>query len=96
MTNFPQRVLFHFAWRYLLKHIWQSILMVIAITIGVAVIVGIDIANETARRGFDLSTEAITGKATHRVSAGSQGVDEQVFFNLKGSGIQIPSSAGHQ
>jgi putative ABC transport system permease protein len=90
MTRFFQGFFFHFAWRYLTRHYWQSILMVIAITIGVAVMVGIDIANETARRGFDLSTEAITGKATHSITAGSQGVDEQLFFLLKRSGNNFP------
>jgi putative ABC transport system permease protein len=92
MPNRLSRPLFHIAWRYLVQHYWQSMMMVIAITIGVSVMVGIDIANETARRAFDLSTEAITGKATHSISAGSQGVDEQVFFDLRRSGIGYPSA----
>ena len=69
------RSLFKIAWRYLLGHIWQSVLMVLGISMGVAVVVGIDIANTSASRAFDLSTEAIVGRATHYISGGSQGVD---------------------
>ncbi len=64
--------------------------MVIAITIGVAVMVGIDIANETSMRAFDLSIEAINGKTTHTIAAGSRGFDEKVFFNLRRSGLGVP------
>lgn len=77
-------------WRYLQHHRWQSILMVLGISIGVAVAVGIDIANTSASRAFDLSTDAIAGKATHYVSGGSQGVDESVYAALRTAGFEIP------
>jgi putative ABC transport system permease protein len=67
-------------------------LMVIGITLGVAVVVGIDMANESASRAFDLSTEAITGRATHYVSAGSQGIDESLYVQLRRSGLEAPSA----
>jgi putative ABC transport system permease protein len=93
-SPFPRftRTLFNVGWRYLLGHVWQSALMVIGITMGVAVVIGIDMANESANRAFDLSTEAITGRATHYVSAGSQGIPEQVYVDLRLSGISIPSA----
>ncbi len=86
------RSLLHVGWRYLLGHFWQSILMVIGVTLGVAVVVGIDIANESASRAFDLSTEAITGKATHYISAGSQGIDEGLYVELRRSGLEAPAA----
>jgi putative ABC transport system permease protein len=96
-SPFPRftRTLFNVGWRYLLGHVWQSALMVIGITMGVAVVIGIDMANESANRAFDLSTEAITGRATHYVSAGSQGIPEQVYVDLRLSGISsgFPESA---
>ncbi|UCD40917.1 MAG: FtsX-like permease family protein, partial [Chloroflexota bacterium] len=89
---FFSRSLFKVAWRYLLHHIWQSVLMVLGISMGVAVIVGIDIANTSASRAFDLSTEAIVGRATHYISGGSQGVDESVYVGLRRAGLEIPSA----
>ena len=66
--------------------------MVLGISMGVAVVVGIDIANTSASRAFDLSTEAIVGRATHYISGGSQGVDESLYVDLRRSGLEIPSA----
>ena len=84
------RSLIKIGWRYLRHHLWQSILMVLGISIGVAVAVGIDIANTSASRAFDLSTEAIVGRATHYISGGSQGVDETLYAALRQAGLEIP------
>ncbi|MGD2158991.1 MAG: ABC transporter permease [Anaerolineales bacterium] len=88
---FP-RSLFNVGWRYLLIHFWQSTLMVIGIALGVAVVVGIDIANESASRAFDLSTEAVAGRATHYISGGSQGVDDSVYVQLRRSSLELPAA----
>lgn len=66
--------------------------MVLGISIGVAVAVGIDIANTSASRAFDLSTEAITGRATHYISGGSQGIDESIYVELRRSGVDVFSA----
>ena len=66
--------------------------MVIGIMLGVAVVVGIDMANESASRAFDLSTETIAGRATHYVSAGSQGVDETLYVQLRRAGLDVPTA----
>jgi putative ABC transport system permease protein len=86
------RPLFKTGWRYLATHFWQSILMVIGISLGVAVVIGIDMANESASRAFDLSTQALTGKATHYISAGSTGLDESILVELRRSGIEVPNA----
>ena len=57
--------------------------MVIGISLGVAVVVGIDMANQSASRAFDLSTEAVTGRSTHYISTGSQGIDESVYAQMR-------------
>jgi putative ABC transport system permease protein len=92
MKNKPlfSQSLLKIGWRFLQHHRWQSILMVLGISIGVAVAVGIDIANTSASRAFDLSTDAIAGKATHYISGGSQGVDESVYAALRTAGLEIP------
>lgn len=46
--------------------------------------VSIDLANGSAQRAFSLSTDAITGRATHRIVAiAPTGVDESVYTQLK-------------
>ncbi len=69
--------------RYLLRHRWQSGLMVLGIALGVAVMVAIDLANASASRAFELSTEALTGRATHQIVGGAQGVDEAFYAQFQ-------------
>lgn len=87
-TRFPI-TLINIGWRYLMRHLMQTILMVIGIAIGVAVVIGIDMANQSANRAFDLSTAAVTGQATHFISGGSKGIDEQVYIDLRRSGLEV-------
>jgi putative ABC transport system permease protein len=68
--------------RYLLRHPWQFGLAVLGVALGVAVVVAIDLANASARRAFTLSTEAVTGKATHQVMGGPEGLPDAVFRRL--------------
>jgi putative ABC transport system permease protein len=69
--------------RTLLRNPIQFAIMVLGIALGVAVMVGIDIANASAARAFDLSTSAVTGRATHAIVGGAQGVDESVYVRLR-------------
>jgi putative ABC transport system permease protein len=69
--------------RTLLRHPIQFLIMTLGIALGVAVMVSIDIANASAARAFDLSTSAITGRATHSIVAGDQGVDESLYVKLR-------------
>jgi putative ABC transport system permease protein len=69
--------------RPLLRHPLQFIIMTFGIALGVAVMVGIDIANASAARAFDISTSAVTGRATHSIVAGAQGVDESFYAHLR-------------
>ncbi len=68
--------------RTLLRHPVQFVLMTLSIALGVAVMVGIDLANASAERAFELSTSAITGRATHAI-VGSNGVDEELYVQLR-------------
>ena len=76
--------------RYLSHHPWQGILMILGIALGVAVVVSIDLANTSASRAFDLSTEAVAGKATHQIIGGPAGLDQQIYVDLKTGAIQSP------
>jgi putative ABC transport system permease protein len=80
------------AWRNLLRSPWQSLLMVLGIMLGVAVVVGVDMANQSASKAFDLSMETITGKATHFIAGGPSGLDERLYAELKRTGIAAPAA----
>jgi putative ABC transport system permease protein len=76
--------------RYLLRHRWQSLLMVLGIALGVAVVISIDLANTSAERAFALSSEALTGKATHQIVGGPSGIPEQDYAALARAGLDVP------
>ena len=82
-----RKTLAKIGWRYLLRHPWQSVLMIVGITLGVAVVVAVDLANASASRAFDLSAETVAGKATHQVTGGPQALDESVYTSLRLSGV---------
>jgi len=77
------RPLLKIGWRYLVRHPWQTGLMVLGIALGAAVVVAIDLANSAASRAFDLSTDAIAGRATHQVVGGPRGLNEAVYTRLR-------------
>ena len=83
-------VLVKTGWRYLLRHPWQSVLMIVGIALGVAVVVAVDLANASASRAFDLSAAAVTGKTTHQIEGGPQGLDDDLYAALLQAGLGVP------
>jgi putative ABC transport system permease protein len=75
--------LYRLAWRRWRRRPFQYILFILGVAIGVAMMVSIDLANGSARRAFTLSTDAITGKATHRVIGGPTGLDEDIYRRIR-------------
>uniref|UniRef100_UPI0035AE0046 FtsX-like permease family protein n=1 Tax=Promineifilum sp. TaxID=2664178 RepID=UPI0035AE0046 len=75
--------LYRLAWRRLRRRPFQYVLFVLGVAIGVAMMVSIDLANGSARRAFELSTDAVTGKATHRIAGGPAGLDEEIYRLLR-------------
>ena len=69
--------------RYLLHRPWQMALSVLGITLGVAVVVAIDLGNQSAKHAFNLSSGAVTGKATHQIVGGPAGLPEDVYRALR-------------
>jgi putative ABC transport system permease protein len=78
--------------RHLLRHPGESALSVLGIALGVAVVVSIDLANQSAWRAFGLSADAVTGRATHQVTAGPSGLDEDVYRRLRVEARGRPSA----
>ena len=76
--------LWRLAWRRVRRRPFQYVLFILGIAIGVAMMVSIDLANGSAQRAFELSTDAIAGRTTHRIEAVSPvGVDESVYRQLR-------------
>ncbi len=66
-----------------LRRPWLTLLLIISVALGVAVVVAVDLANASATRAFQLSTEVIVGKATHQIVGGAQGFDDAVYRDLR-------------
>jgi putative ABC transport system permease protein len=69
--------------RYLTRHRWQTWLSIIGIALGVAVVIAVDLANESARRGFRLSVEQVTGPATHQIEAAGGEIADGLYARLR-------------
>lgn len=69
--------------RYMQRQPWQSALAVLGITLGVAVVVAIDLTQASARRAFDYATAGLAGEATHRIIASGTTLPEQVYRDIR-------------
>jgi len=78
--NYP---LLHVSIGYIKKHLLQSILLLIGIAFSVALIVSVDIANQSASRSFSLSKEILSTKSTHHILGTYSDFDEEIYKSLK-------------
>ncbi|HEY9840450.1 MAG: ABC transporter permease [Candidatus Sericytochromatia bacterium] len=71
------------------RHWLQSLLLLLGLALGTAVVVAVDLANQSASRSFAIAQEAFSGKTTHRIIASSGGsVPESVYLRLRREGLQ--------
>lgn len=73
--------------RFYLRHPWQLALALLGIALGVAVYVGVDLANESARRAFEQSTELARGRTTHRLLPIGEPISETSYADLVRAGL---------
>jgi putative ABC transport system permease protein len=66
----------------MLRRPGQMTLVLVGVALGVAVVVGVDLASRSAERAFQISTEAVTGRATHQIVGGPEGLPESLFPRL--------------
>ncbi|MDX2162348.1 MAG: FtsX-like permease family protein [bacterium] len=76
-------IMFRLAARYMARRRLQSVLFVLGVALGVAMVIAIDLANGSASRAFDLSAQSVTGRATHQITGTSQGIPTDVYRQLR-------------
>ena len=69
--------------RFLFKHPWHSVLSITGIALGIAVVLAIDVTNESARKAFRISNAAIAAGSTHYIYGGPQSIDEKLYVDLR-------------
>jgi putative ABC transport system permease protein len=70
------------AQRFYLKHPWQLALAIAGIALGVAVYVGVALANDSASRAFDLAASVVRGQTTHRLLPVGAALDESIYREI--------------
>jgi putative ABC transport system permease protein len=69
--------------RTIARRFLQSVLFIVGVALGVAVVIAIDLANGSASRAFSLSTQTITGRATHQITGTSVGLPTRLYRQLR-------------
>ncbi len=75
-------ILWRASLRDLSRHRWQTALSILGIALGVVMVIAVDIANESARRAFELSVERVAGRATHQIESATGHLTDQQFAAL--------------
>jgi len=83
MSSKNKDLLWLSSFRFLLRHPWHFGLSILGVALGVAVVVSIDLSNSSAEKAFELSTEAVTGKATHQIRGAAEDLDESVYSSIR-------------
>lgn len=76
-------ILWRVGFRNVLRHPWLTVLAVVGVALGVAVVSAVDIANQAAQRSFQIAAESVAGKATHQVVGGPAGLSEQLYHTIR-------------
>lgn len=74
-----EKMLLTAAWRFHRRHPLQLLLSIAGIALGVAVFVGVDVANTSANAAFEASESFVRGAATHRLLPLTDSLDENIF-----------------
>lgn len=69
--------------RYLTHHRLQLLLSVLGVALGVAVVLSIDLAIQSARTGFRISAEAVSGRATHAIVSDVGFIEEDLLARVR-------------
>ncbi|MCC6860547.1 MAG: FtsX-like permease family protein [Bryobacterales bacterium] len=82
------------SWPYARKHLLRATLTTVGIVLGVAVFVGIHLANGSVLAAFNRTVDRIAGKAQLQITAGEPGFDEEVLERVQALpevGVAVPA-----
>jgi putative ABC transport system permease protein len=68
--------------RFYLRHPWQLGLAIVGVSLGIAVYVGVSLANDSAGRAFDIAAARVRGETTHRLLPVDGMLDETLYRDL--------------
>lgn len=71
--------LLKFNFRYYRRHLLLSLLCMLGISLGVGIVVAVELINDSALESFSASVDYLAGRATHSVASGYGRVDERLF-----------------
>lgn len=86
------RLLTRASLRYLTQHRLQLLLSVLGVALGVAVVLSIDLAIQSAKTGFRISAETVSGRATHVITSDVGFVDEGLLAEVR-IALDVPAAA---
>ena len=69
--------------RFFGAHPWQAALCIVGVALGIAVVLAIDVANQSARNAFQLASDTVSGGATHSIMGDATGIDEDFYTELR-------------
>ena len=69
--------------RHWQRHPVQLVLAILGIALGVAIVVSVDLATGSARRAFELSSEAAFGRANYQVVPGPAGIPDTAYRRIR-------------
>lgn len=87
----PGNLLARSGWRHWLRHPWQALLAVGGIALGVAMVVAIDLASQSARASYLWSTESLAGRATHQIQGVEGSLSDSLYVRLRFLGLRDAS-----
>ncbi len=71
------------SWRFFTRHPWQLWLTLLSIALGTAVILAVDLANQSAGQSFKQSVNALSGAMTHEITAVRGKVPDDFYRQLR-------------
>jgi putative ABC transport system permease protein len=71
------------SWPYVRKHLLRSVLTTGGIVLGVALLVGMQTANQSVLQAFNHTVDRIAGRAQLQVSSGDSGLPEEVLERVQ-------------
>ena len=78
--------------RYLTRHRLQLLLSILGVGLGVAVVLSIDLAIQSARTGFRISAETVSGRATHVLTSDVGFVEDSLLATVRVD-LGVPAAA---